>query len=177
MIDLESELLKEHSRAQAQKIADHIGNHPPRFEELIHFILYGKAPIPQRAAWAMSVCVDTHPTLFEPHLKAVIEHLNQPKLHDAVKRNTLRLLQNVDIPEELMGITAHLCFEYLASSAEPIAIKVFAMTVLHHISLKEPDLQNELKIIINTQLPYASAGFKSRAKKILNSLEVRNHSS
>ena len=45
------------------------------------------------------------------------------------------------------------------------------MTVLYNITLKIPELADELKIIIEDQMPYGSAGFKSRGKKILKGLQ------
>jgi hypothetical protein len=44
------------------------------------------------------------------------------------------------------------------------------MTVLANLAKSEPDLGQELKIIIQDQLPYASAGFQARARAILPQL-------
>ncbi len=88
----------------------------------------------------------------------------------AVKRNTLKILQFVDIPEDLLGITADICFRLLNDGKEPIAVKVFAMTVIFNIVKKYPELNEELKISIEEQMPFASAGFKSRGNKILKAL-------
>jgi hypothetical protein len=54
---------------------------------------------------------------------------------------------------------------------EPIAVRVFSMSVLANITRHEPDLKKELRIIIEDQLPFASAGFRARAKKVLKELE------
>jgi hypothetical protein len=40
------------------------------------------------------------------------------------------VLKNVDIPEIHMGIAADLCFGFLNSTREPIAVRVHAMVVL-----------------------------------------------
>jgi hypothetical protein len=45
------------------------------------------------------------------------------------------------------------------------------MTVLFNIVKKYPELKDELKMSIEDQLPYGSAGFKSRGRRILKSLE------
>jgi hypothetical protein len=45
------------------------------------------------------------------------------------------------------------------------------MTVLLNIVKYVPELKEELKIIIEDQMPYASAGFQSRGKKTLKALE------
>jgi hypothetical protein len=50
-------------------------------------------------------------------------------------------------------------------------VKVFGMTVLANLCEKLPELKNELRIIIEDQMPYGSAGFKSRGSKILKKLQ------
>jgi hypothetical protein len=54
---------------------------------------------------------------------------------------------------------------------EPIAVKVFSMTVLANLSKSSPDIKKELRIAIEDQLPYGSAGFVSRAKKVLKEID------
>ncbi|MDN5203743.1 hypothetical protein QQ008_20300 [Fulvivirgaceae bacterium BMA10] len=169
-MNIREELLREHSKAQAQRIADYIGNDQGRFDELLNLFLYDEYRVIQRSAWIVGICGKQYPHLFEPHLEKVINNLKNP-VHDAVKRNTLRVLQDMDIPEELMGEAADLCFQYLNSNKEPVAIKVFAMTVLCNIVKKVPELKEELQIIIEDQMPYGSAGFISRGKKVLRALE------
>jgi hypothetical protein len=112
--------------------------------------------------------VERHPELIYPHLKKILQYVVTPGVHDAVRRNTVRLLQYIDLPPEFHGQVAEICFGFLQQKNIPVAVKVFSMTVLSRICSTEPDLQRELRIIIEDQLPYASAGFISRAKKILN---------
>ncbi len=100
----------------------------------------------------------------------MIENLQNP-VHDAVKRNTLRILQFVDIPEDLLGLTAEICFSILNSAKSPIAFKVHAMSALLDIVKKYPELKGELKISIEEQMPFGSAGFISRGKRVLKALE------
>lgn len=168
-MDIRVELLKEHSKAQATKIADFIGNDTSKFDELIQLFLGDHYRTNQRAAWVLSKCSDRYPELLEPYFEPLIKNLNG-HVHVAVKRNTLRVLQDIALPENLWGITVDICFKILESNQEAIAVKVFAMTVLNNIVQKEPDLKNELRIILEDQMDYGSAGFRSRAKKILKTL-------
>ncbi|CAN5372754.1 hypothetical protein BH23BAC1_BH23BAC1_12370 [soil metagenome] len=91
-------------------------------------------------------------------------------VHNAVKRNILRILQFIEIPDNLLGLAADVTFETMSSGKEPVANKTFAMSVLYNISKKEPDLKRELKILIEDRMPYESAAFTSRGKKFLNEL-------
>ncbi len=170
-MDLTKEILKEHSKVQAHKLADYVGSSAPRFKGLVEVYLAGPYRVTQRAAWPLSLCAEKYPALILPHLKKLLDFLSKPGIHDSVKRNTLRLLQFIDIPKRNYGQVVELCFEYLQSKNEPIAVKVFSMTVLSKIMKDEPDLRNELKMIIEDQMPYASAGFVSRGMKVLKEID------
>ena len=101
----------------------------------------------------------------------MIDRMLEPDVHAAVKRNVIRIFQDVDIPRKLAGKIATVCFEMLGSAKEPIAVKVFSMTVLANIARQEPDLKHEICILIDQQMPTGSAGFRSRGRKILKQLE------
>ena len=170
-MDIRAEIIKEHSRSQAIKIAEYIGGDRAKFENLLTIFLNDEYRVVQRSAWVLVFCVKKYPFLIRPHLEALIKNLKKPKIHNAVKRNTVRVLEDVDIPEDLLGITAEICFDFLMDIKEPIAVRVFSMTILYNICVKEPELAHELKAIIEEHLPHGSAGFKSRGKKVLKGLE------
>ena len=65
------------------------------------------------------------------------------------------------------------CFKFLESPTEALAVKVFSMTVLSNFAKQYPEIVPEIKIVIEDQLPHQSAGFKSRAKKVLKDLDKR----
>ena len=166
-MNLREEILKEHSKKQTLKVANYIGNDKKRFAELMHLFFANQYRVTQRAAWIVSNCFQKYPELLNTYLKPMIKNLEKENLHDAVKRNTLRILQFVSISKDLQGIAFENCMNLFVNTEEPIAVKVFAMTVLANICKHEPDLKNELKIAIEEQLPYGSPGFKSRANKVL----------
>ena len=171
-MDLKAALLQEHSKPQSLKIAAYIGAQPERFAELMHIFLGSEYRLTQRAAWVVSICTDHHPHLLQPHLRELIMNLKRP-VHDAVKRNTMRVLQNQEIPEDLQGDLVNICFDYLTGT-EPAAIKAYAQTVLLNLVKKEPELKNELRLVIEDQLPYASPAFVARARKTLQALKKLN---
>ncbi len=169
-MDLRNAIALEHSRAQAVKIARYIGDDRVRFKDLIDIYLDGPYRITQRAAWVISICVERYPQLIVPHLTKLINHLSNSGIPDAAKRNTVRILQFVEIPKRNVGKVATICFKFLQDTREPVAVKVFSMSVLAKIAVVEPALKSELRIIIEDQLPYASAGFRSRARKVLKEI-------
>lgn len=157
-------------RHKTQVLVRYVGQSQAYFDEVMTLFLEQDIRIAQRAAGVITYAVEKYPNLLDDYYTILIEKLktNPPNF---IKRNVVRAWQFVEIPEEFMGEIANICFDYLDSQIEAIAVKVFSMTVLYHISQKEPDLQPELRLVIEKQLPYGSAGFKSRAKKILPNLK------
>ena len=168
-MNIKAELLKEHSKPQTIKIVRYIGSHQSRFDELLDLVLNADRKIAQRASWVMTHCVEANPQLIIPHLTTLLKNLQNP-VHDAIKRNTLRSLEFVDIPENVMGLAAEICFDFLDSTKEAVATRVFSMSALYKICQSEPELSDELKLVIEDHYPHGSAGFKSRAKKVLEGL-------
>ena len=172
-MDLQKEILKEHSKAQTLKIVRYVGNNSERFAELVDLFLKGPYRVTQRAAWPLSICVEHHPEIVKPHLKRLLKNLKQPVLHNAVKRNTIRLLQFIEVPKSLHGEVATLCFDYLQDNKEAIAVRAFSMTVLANIAKTNPDLKRELIMILEDILPYGSAGLISRARNTIKQLNKK----
>lgn len=169
-MDIRKELSREHSRAKTMKIVDYVGNNPARLKVLVDIFLTGPYRITQRAAWPLSYCAEREPELIIPHLKTILNYLKKPGIHDAVKRNTVRLLQFIEIPKRHQGQVADICFGYLQDPKEPVAIRAFSMTVLASIARQNPDLRQELAILIEDQLPFGSPAFVSRGRKVLKEI-------
>lgn len=170
-MNLESEILRECSKRQCVRIAKWVGTDKRRFRELMDLFLKGDYRTTQRAAWIVNHCADEHIELVIPYINRMMDRMLEANVHVAVKRNVVRVLQDIDIPRQLAGKVATLCFEMLASAKEPVAVKVFSMTVLANIAQQEPELKNEIRILVEQQMPTGSAGFKSRGMKILRQLE------
>jgi hypothetical protein len=166
-MNLREEILKEHSRRQADKIIRWVGDDPQKFEELVKLFLKGEYRVTQRAGWPLSDIAIAYPHLIARHLKKLLLNLDKPNLHNAVLRNTLRLLQFVKIPRPLQGLAAETAFRLLNDKKQPVAIRVFAMSVIGNLCAGHPELKQELKLSIEEQIPYGSPGFKARARMVL----------
>lgn len=170
-MNLRDRILEQHSKTNCTKIVQWIGTNQERFNTLFDLFLYDDDwCVAQRASWPLSYAVQTHPELIKPHFGKLLKNLKKPKLHDAVKRNTVRLLQDVTVPERFRGDLMDTCFGYISSPVEKPAIKAFSLTILHNLSTHYPDIKQELKTIIEDRWEYETAAFRSRAKKILKSL-------
>jgi hypothetical protein len=96
----------------------------------------------------------------------------KPGIHDAVKRNTVRALQTVPVPEELAGEAAELLSQYIADPREPLAVRCFSMTAFFNLGKNEPDLLEELRLVIEDILANETAGsLHARGKKVLKDIQ------
>lgn len=166
-MDIHRALLEVHSKDQAMKITEYVGDDEEKFGELAGIFFAGDFRTMQCAAWPINHCIERNPQLVYPYLERFIDMLPRKDVHNAVRRNMARMLQYVDIPERLQGKVYALCVDRMDDVDEPVAVRVFALTVAARIAEKEPDLLNELKLIVKNHLSHTTAAFHARARRVL----------
>lgn len=164
-MNLREEILKEHSKNQCNKIVTWIGDSQKRFDELFNLFLNDEYRVTQRAAWPLSNSVIDHPEFIKNKFSLLLNNLKKPGLRNSIKRNTIRIFGQVAIPKKFEGEIMEICFEYIASPDEMVAIKAYSLSVLQKLSKKYPEILPEIKVLIEDQLPHQTPAFKSRAKK------------
>ena len=167
---LREQILEEHSKANTARMVAWVGQNQARFDELFRLFLTDEYRVVQRAAWPLSYCVIQYPSLIKKHFGPLLKNLHKPGIHDAVKRNTMRLLQAVSIPKRYQGAVMDTCFNYIARPGEPVAIKAFSLTVLGELALQYPEIIPEIKLLVEENYERETAAFKSRAKKLLKKI-------
>lgn len=167
-MDLRKSLLAPHSKVTCDEMVKWIGNDQSRFDQLFKLFIGDDDPlVRQWAGWPMGYCVRKHPALLTKHIGKLVKNLQKPGHHDAVKRHSLRMLEDIIIPEKHHGVIMNLCFDYIISPSEKPAIKAFSLTVLDILCKHYPEIKQELKTIIEDRWDIESTAFKSRARKIL----------
>ncbi len=167
-MDIREALLREHSKANTNQIAQYVGQDQALFAELMGIFL-GKDPkLVQRSAWVVTEVAMLQPALILPFQRQLVQALMHP-LHPAVQRNILKVLAENELPltEETEGEILNLCFDLLPNPQIPVAIRVHAMQYIANLLPRYPDLAIELRPILEDGMEEGSAGFKSRGKKIL----------
>lgn len=172
-MDLREALLYGHSKVQKNAIADYIGGSKELFGALWEEIKSGEEPLPQRAAWALEECVSRQPELFDDIMEEAIALLPGTH-HDAFYRNITKILSQREIPEKYQGILFDLAINWMLDPTKAVAIKAHCMTLAFNIAMPIPELREELAIVLKDQMEFNSAGFCSRGRKILKSLEKLN---
>jgi|APTNR8051073442_1049403.scaffolds.fasta_scaffold02311_7 hypothetical protein len=172
---IRSQLLKEHSRANAVAIADFIGADPGRYADLMHYMLDGEHRMAQRASYSASLIGESHPQLIGPYLRRLLDVLDQP-VHEAVHRNSIRIMQYCDLPEPLHGKIIGTMFTLIADPQRSIAQRAFAITVALRLVHLYPDLIPEFRLLLEDALRVdPGPAIRSRARKALAWLGEHAH--
>ena len=114
---------------------------------------------------------EKYPEMVKPFLPKLVNRLYDSDIHVAVKRNVIRMLQTIPIPEKLHAKVMNKCFDYLSDPNETVAVRCFSMTVLVKLAEKYPEIKNEISASINISVKNSTAGYRARAKKELKQLE------
>lgn len=162
---------EKHCKSTTNRIVDDVVDSPKRIDELIELFLSDDVRISQRAAWPISYIAEKKPNIIEENLAKLFSKFDQSNVHDACIRNTFRCFQYINIPKEMQGIVLTKAFEYLNNPLSAIAVKVFCMDTIEKLIKKYPEIKNEFKASIETQMDDGSAGFKNRGNKILKRLK------
>lgn len=167
-MNIREEILKEHSKENAVRIAEYACTSKKNFSELMKCFLNDEYVVAQRAAYSVTKAVKQNPQSIHPYLKDVIKQFDRTDVHGAVIRNTVNILELIDIPEELHGEVLNRCFSFVENPATEIAVKASSLTVLFNLTKIYSEIKQELKLIIEERWDTETAAFKARGRKILN---------
>jgi hypothetical protein len=170
-MNIKEALLQEHSKAQKDKIVAYVGNDKKRFAELMTLMLTAEYRVAQRAAYPVSYCVRKYPALISPWFGKMIQKMSDRTAHDAIRRNALRILEDIDIPEKYCGELFEISNRYLHDIKEPIAVRAFSISVMCNIATKYPDLKTEVKHNAESLLHCGIPALESRSRKVLKQLK------
>lgn len=157
------------SKTKVLKAVAYIDKSPTKFRKFVQEFMGADGRDSQKLAWIIGKIVDTQPQLITPYVGEFVKKIDKP-CHAAIKRNILRAIDKSVVPKAELGNVANLAFRLLESINETIAVRVFAMSILHKACLLEPDLSHELLTILEYQIPHETPGFRARAMKIIKSL-------
>lgn len=172
-MNIREELLKEklYLKVDADEITRYACASPEHFKQLMDCFLSNDYRVAQRAAWSVSWAARAKPQLIEPYIKNLVEQLTRTDVHNAVIRNSVRILEAISIPEAYHAGVMNACFAFIEKPGTPAAIKAFSLTTLYNLSAQYPDIKPELALIIKTLWDTETPAFKSRGRKILQALE------
>ncbi len=167
------QLLKAHSRANADLVLNHVLADKKRVGALMDAFLNGEYRVVQRSAMVVGDLGRKQPNWLKPwHARMIAA--SDPALHPAVSRNVMRYFSELPlsaINEEDQGPLLDLAFRLTEDQAEAVAIRACAMVVVFNFCVLYPELKDELRGIIELTIAEGiTPGFRSRGGKILKEL-------
>lgn len=175
-MNIKETLSSVYSKGQIEAVAKYACTNKTCFNELMQCFLCNDNRLAQMASWSVSYAARLNPTLIQPYIKNLAEQLQRKDVHEAIIRNSIRILQDIEIPEEQHGTVMNSCFELIEKPTTPAAIKAFSLTTLYNLTKVYPEIKQELKLLIETLWNNESPAFKSRGKKILKKLNAKVNS-
>jgi len=169
-MDFEAILSTFPGKDAAALIAKEIAKEPKQMRKLWDFAIstHDKS---WRASWLMDKVYDEAPELVRPYIPLMIDSI--PELEcQSKQRQFLKLISAEPLPKTISGHFINRCFDLLISKATPVAVRVYAMQILFTFSQQEPDIKNELALIIEEHMNDGTAGFRCRGKQILKKLQA-----
>jgi hypothetical protein len=111
-------------------------------------------------------------SLAVPYFNRILQVLPEVK-DESLVFNLLRIFVLSPLPEDEddLGWLAKICFDWLDTNVQRIAIKAYALDILERLAGIYPEITPELTAIIKLQMPHLSPGFQSRGTKVLKNLK------
>lgn len=157
-------------KPEAEKIAAYAASSANRFDALMQCFLSNEYRLQQRASWCVSLAVQNNNKHIEPYIGTLVQQLSRKDVPNAIYRNSLRILQYIEVPQTYTGELINACFNFVETPGTPVAIKAFALTVLGNLAVSVPEIKPEIKLVIEFKIGYESAAFKVRAREVLKKL-------
>ncbi len=172
MKELEPQLKEAKYKKDWTRLASDILKNNKLEDLILLFLNSDNKRVSQQAAGVFMELVNLDKNIFYEYQDKLVQYLLQEDAKEAQVRNIFRLFQFAFIREEIEGALLDASFKVLENPTQPIAVRVFAMTVAYRIGERYPEVFPELKNLIETNLELAnSSGFQNRALKLLQKMK------
>lgn len=174
LIDLQKEFENlQYFSLNKVKLAVKQMEHQPQLIVDTRKMMFDKDPLKSmRASWLMLHASFKYPDLVKKQLPYLIKLLQQPNLHTGAIRNTIRVFQELDLPEKHVALVFDICLVHIKNSTMPHAVRAFSINVLGNICKNYPELKPEVLLVFNElksfpQPPSIDASIRNAIKNLL----------
>ena len=166
--ELGNSLLQDNSDKNRRNWAEKIVNEKIPILNLVD-LLDAEKLIATRFSWMVGDVCELEPKVVFPAI-----HLFWSKRHEVDITNFNRSLAKMfclcGIPKEIEGEAVSEMFEWLTDPDAIVSTKNYSLLALGNLSGKYPELGQELRAVIEDQLPKNSVAFEKCARKVLKQL-------
>ena len=168
-MDLKELIMQEYSKVHANLVAEYILSKPELMPELLDIIYLFDDPVSKRASWSLKILSEKDSSIIDPYVDLMVDML--PKTNDIpILKLVLATLRMTHIPENKQGELLQFTSEVLTDSGSSIASLIYSIDIFYKLSVKEPDLLNELRIMLEQLIPNGSPGVKNKCHKLIRKI-------
>ena len=141
--------LGDSSRVTADLAVEAVGDSDELLKELIELSFTQPYPVSMRSARVVQLCCEYRPERILPHIDGILHRLTDNRI-DGVKRSYLKVINDYLGPEKIEdpGHLVQLCFDWLVSDSESVAVRYHSLGILLKICNGIPDLKPELLSVL-----------------------------
>jgi len=147
------------------QIISEIRMQPVEFQKVFDLIFNENNNIAWRAAWVVDNFSRKNNDCICDKMKVKLMDFSQTVTKDGHLRLCLSILLNAGLPANVSGEFINFCFGNILNKKTAVAVKALSVKILSKICETEPDLRNELKVVLqNIDIQNYTAGMKSVVK-------------
>jgi hypothetical protein len=159
------------SRFNKEKFLSYLSSNPDKVEETFQLAFQSEVPVSWRAAWVLNHATIKNDERIKAHQSQIIEIL--PTKPDGHQRELLKLLDKIDLEEDLEGVLFDQCVTIWEAVEKSPSVRVVAFRVLAKVVKKYPEMKNEIEFLIQDHyLDSLSPGIKRSLQKFLAKLQA-----
>lgn len=169
---IESHLYKTTGVSDVTLIAKHVLQHRDEFETLYQFTSNADSRIAWHALWVCEKLCDMDKSFFYPKRNELIARLTQCT-HSGLSRIMLNIISELQTDDDISVELLNCCLDNITNAYQPVSVQCASLKLAYELCKSEPDLLNELKLIIDGAMSEnRSAGWLSVEKKILKKIDT-----
>lgn len=170
-MNIRQQLLRKHSRENADFVENYVVDHPNAVVELMVCFLGDETKVVQRSAQVVGNLGRHHPEMLQPWWEELLQAGKEP-VHIAIRRNVARYFCELELPlpKKLEKDLAESFTAWATDPKVPVAVAVFAMQFVADRHQSYPKLAKQIQHEIESRMDTGSAGFCNRGRKILKQI-------
>lgn len=122
------------------------------------------------SSWALCDISEINHTIFNPHIAYIFSTIQNSK-HPGLKRNLMKLMQFVEIPNDLELEIGETCLSYFKDQHETIAVRAYSVTILEQLIPQNMIFNEDVLFEIERQRIQATPALNARTKRYLKKVK------
>lgn len=169
MKNIEEQLKIEMSRANIDFVVNEIIQDISLLDQVWDLVFIGKPPIQMRATWAIEKIAAKFPEILDKKMSKIIKFLPESP-NDGTRRILVKLLLIGNIPKKYQGKAYGICFDWFFLKHSSIGVKAYSLEVLYKIAQENPELLNELVLVLEGIEENSQAALLAKKRNITKSI-------